>query len=65
MKYQIIEFVLKTLLELIMNLLKKSEETEKAVKELEESTKKDTELAQHVREMYPTLSDEAIRKELC
>lgn len=65
MKYQIIEFVLKTLLELIMSLLKKSEETEKAVKELEESTKKDVELAQHVREMYPTLSDEAIRKELC
>ena len=65
MKYQIIEFVLKTLLELIMNLLKKSEETEKAVKELEESTKKDAELAQHVRELYPTLSDEAITKQLC
>ena len=65
MKYQIIEFVLKTLLELIMSLLKKSEETEKTVKELEETTKSDVELAQYVRDKYPTMTDEAIKRELC
>lgn len=65
MKEKILELVLKTLLDLILSLIKKSEEQDKEMKEKEESLKKDIELAEGLRRAYPSLSDEAIKKQVC
>ena len=65
MKEKILELVLKTLLDLILTLIKKSEDQDKEMKEKEESLKKDVELAEGLRRAYPSLSDEAIRKQVC
>lgn len=65
MKSEIIKFVLKALLDLIMNLLEDGMHREKEISEMKESFKKDVELAETARRAYPTLSDEAIKKELC
>lgn len=65
MKEKILELVLKTLLDLILSLIKKSEEQDKEMKEKEESLKKDVELAEGLRRAYPSLSDEAIKKQVC
>ena len=65
MKEKILELVLKTLLDLILALIKKSEDQDKEMKEKEESLKKDVELAEGLRRAYPSLSDEAIKKQVC
>lgn len=65
MKEKILELVLKTLLDLILALIKRGEDQDKEMKEKEESLKKDVELAEGLRRAYPSLSDEAIKKQVC
>lgn len=65
MKEKILELVLKTLLDLILTLIKKGEDQDKELKEKEERLKSDIALAERARQAYPSLSDEAIMKELC
>ena len=56
---------MKTLLDLILALIKKGEDQDKELKEKEERLKSDIALAERARQAYPSLSDEAIMKELC
>lgn len=65
MKEKILELVLKTLLDLILTLIKKGEDQEKELKEMGDRYKADIALAEKTRQAYPSLSDEAIMKELC
>lgn len=65
MKEKILELVLKTLLDLILTLIKKGEDQEKEMKEMGDRYKADIALAEKARKAYPSLSDEAIMKELC
>lgn len=65
MKLQLFKFILETLLNLILKILEKNEETEKQREEERESLKQDVALAEKCRQAYPSLSDEAIMKELC
>lgn len=65
MKEKILELVLKTLVDLILSLLKKSDEQDKELADMGDRYKSDIALAEKVRQAYPSLSDEAIMKELC
>lgn len=56
---------MKALLELILDLVKKSAEDEKLHDEEREKLMADIALADATRKAYPSLSDEKIIKELC
>jgi hypothetical protein len=65
MKLKLLEMVLKALLELILDLVKKSAEDEKLHDEERVKLMADIALADATRKAYPSLSDEKIIKELC
>lgn len=65
MKENILKLLINLIIEFVKQLIEKDEQREKEVANLVEKFKSDSELAENVRRQYPTLSDQAIMKELC
>ena len=65
MKESLLKLVLQLLLELICNVIEKATQHDEELQKEKAKLKKDIELAEYARKAYPSLSDDAIKKELC